>query len=157
MNLPRVQAVLQGITTYSPRAFEDFAPPDPTCFGCYLTAFVGTEDSGPADAFDFLVCTPLWLGQCFAEGGGPSGASPGPGYAWSSDGRVLFGSGLLLVERWSAQAIHAAVDEQCQATAGPDWGAVASRLGRVLVWEYGYRYDAHVDAHPGPSFPPERV
>jgi hypothetical protein len=39
------------------------------------------------------------------------------------------------------------------ASGGPDWGTVASRIGRAIPWEYDYKYDAHVDERYGEPFP----
>jgi Immunity protein 8 len=151
VSAPRVRAGLQGLTTYSPRALEGLAPEDPARFGVSLAAFIGTDSTGPPDAFDFLVCTPRWLAQRFAEHDGRSGVAFDVGF----NGRVLFGSGLLLVDCRSAPPFGTPL-ERCRTATGPDWGVVASRRGRLLVWEYGYRYDDYIDGRPGPPFPPER-
>ena len=57
------------------------------------------------------------------------------------------------MQRWDAGALEAAIRELCERTEGPNWGAVASRLNRLLPWEFNYRYEQAVD--DGRLFPPE--
>jgi hypothetical protein len=40
------------------------------------------------------------------------------------------------------------------AAPGTDWGSVANRIGRMIPWEFAYRYDDHIDRHYGQLFPP---
>ena len=55
---------------------------------------------------------------------------------------------------WSFRHLREAVERICERHAGPDWGSVASRVGRSLPWEFNYNDDRFVDEHPGPAFPP---
>jgi hypothetical protein len=57
--------------------------------------------------------------------------------------------------RWDASAIEQAIQRICEgASPAPDWGTLASRIGRLIPWEYDYRYDDHVNEHFGSPFPP---
>jgi hypothetical protein len=134
---------------------ENFQPEDPSYFGVWLLALIGEDEAGPADGFDFLLCTPRWLADTFetdVQAFGLDGRRLG--HNWSSDGQALFGTGIVLVATWSTEAARRAVEEICEAQQGPDWGSVASRIGRLIPWEYDYRYDHHVNTHPTTPFPP---
>jgi hypothetical protein len=142
------------ILTMSETDLEDFEPEDPVEFAVRLTVLCRPAESMDSeDAFEVLVCTPSWLASRFRTG---SQVAP-PGYPpyWSSDGLAMFGTGMLFVETWSASVVRAAVEGRVSLATGPDWGVVASRLGRTVPWEYDYVYDSFVDEHPGPAFPAE--
>jgi hypothetical protein len=64
-------------------------------------------------------------------------------------------AGVWVMDRWSQERFEAAVHQLSRThSPAPDRGALASRIGRLLPWEYDYRLDDFVDAHPGPTFPP---
>jgi Immunity protein 8 len=138
-----MQAEIVHISMMSELKFADFRPDDPSSFGTRLTVLcrpLGSIDA--SDAFELLVCTPTWLATQFRPG--PRATPPGYPPYWSVDGEVMFGTGLLFVEQWSAQTVLKAIESLVASAKGPDWGAVASRLGRMMPWEYDY---------PGPAFP----
>jgi hypothetical protein len=125
--------------------------PDPTYFALNGYVFLGTE--GWSDSFSCLVCSPRWLADHFddlvdwfsAEEPVKLGeARP------RQDGlpRTRYGSSMILMSEWSEEALAAHIDELCEKCVGPDWATVASRLSRYVDWEWEYRYDEYVDAHP---------
>ena len=69
---------------------------------------------------------------------------------------VLPGAGTWFMRRWHPEHFEPAVHAICDgAGPGPDWGTVASRVGRLIPWEFDYQYDARVNMQLGP-FPPAR-
>ena len=130
-----------------------FAPPDPQHFGCTAQVFIGEVGDEAFDSFDVWVCTPSWVSEALAE----RDWTDRFGRLASMPANVLPGAGFWFMPRWDAEAFRSALDVLCaEASPGPDWGTVAARIGRLLPWEYDYRYDAHVDAHYGERFPPVR-
>ena len=67
---------------------------------------------------------------------------------------MLFGTGLVFMREWDLSKLRQTLQDVCERTHGPDWGAVASRLARLLPWEFDYRYDEAVDQ--GEPFPRHR-
>ena len=150
------------VVSYTPARGEHFA--------VAVQAFIGSTPGGPVDSFDFVVCTPRWFADAYAEADlrrvgethpplrGDSAARQLLGRAiWQpSDERdpVVFGTGLVFMRHWDAAKLTATVEDACARIEGPDWGAIASRLGRLLPWEFNYKYDQAVDL--GEPFPPQR-
>jgi hypothetical protein len=65
------------------------------------------------------------------------------------------GADLWFMQRWDRARFEEALRALCEVySPGPEWGSVASRIGRLLPWEFEYKYDQHVNVHPGPPFPP---
>jgi hypothetical protein len=62
--------------------------------------------------------------------------------------------GLVFLAEWSYEDLWVAIEAVCARHSGPDWGSVASRVGRLVPWEFDYKYDRFVNEHPGPTFPP---
>jgi hypothetical protein len=59
------------------------------------------------------------------------------------------------MRRWDRTDFEEALKAVCDAfSPGPDWGAVASRIGRVIPWGCVGIYDEHVDQASGSPFPP---
>ncbi len=51
---------------------------------------------------------------------------------------------------WSRPQFEAAVRRVLAAySPGPDFASVAARIGRVIPWEYDYRYDREVNEAAG--------
>lgn len=152
-----VTAVVMQILIFGPghsqdMSIEGFAPPDPEHFGVNAQVFIGSGD-GYSDSFDVVVCSPSWLVESLS--------SPD----WSRFNRglrvipetVLPGASIWLMRRWDRDEFETAVNAICDSySPGPDWGTVACRIGRLIPWEFDYKYDAHVDEHYGEGFPPAR-
>lgn len=151
----------------APVGLAEYIPVDAERFGVEIQAFIGPTPDGAGDSFDFVVCTPRWFADRYDAADlhrdAESNAPLRGGYAGlqllgvrahrPTDERdpVLFAAGLVFVRRWDATKLRTTIEELCAQIEGPDWGAVASRLGRVLPWEFDYRYDRAVDA--GEPFP----
>jgi Immunity protein 8 len=133
-------------------ALEGFKPPDPGHFGVNLQVLIGEATGDRYDSFDVRVCTPSWMVEQVNAGhwelfrGGGLRALPDS---------VVPGAGVWFMSHWSEQDIRDAIHVICEAfSPGPDWGSVASRIGRLIPWEFDYKFDAHVDQHFGEVFPP---
>ncbi|MEO7981286.1 MAG: Imm8 family immunity protein [Sporichthyaceae bacterium] len=125
---------------------------DPTHFGLNAQVLLGERGRDLSDSFDVLVCSPSWLAHEMAAGHTEQFAAELIG---DMDGSVLPGAGTWLMQHWSMPDFERAVQQICDlCSPGPDWGSVASRISRLIPWEYDYRYDKHVDAHYGETFPP---
>jgi hypothetical protein len=129
----------------------DKEPPDPTHFGVIVQVLIGTGDAEAADMFGCLACSPRWLVDRFAEEDPLAWFRSN--WAITCADQAMFGAGLALMSTWSLSDLRAAIEEVCDQCTGPHWGAVASRLGRLLPWEYSYRYDRFIDQHPGETYP----
>ncbi len=58
------------------------------------------------------------------------------------------------MRRWDRAVFMEAVRAVCEGfSLGNDWGILASRIGRVIPWEFDYRYDKFVDQYPGQPLP----
>lgn len=131
-------------------SLEKYEPSDPDHFGFSAQVFIGDTGSPERDSFDVTVCSPSWFAdQVVARGlehfrRGPRGFPDA----------VHPGAGLWFMRRWDRAQFEDALNVVCEASSpGPDWGSVASRIGRLIPWEFDYKYDQHVDHHPGPAFP----
>lgn len=157
----RVTAVVKGLVVYRDDggpvgSFTEFTPPDPGHFGVHLQVFIGPAATEPSrsDSFDIRVCTPSWLGEQLAPERWSRLRHGSPAVLPEA---VAGGAGVWLVRRWDAAELEGALRASCDACSpGPDWGSVASRIGRVAPWEFAYRYDRHVDDHYGSPYPPVR-
>jgi hypothetical protein len=146
-------AVVQDFVYYSEGPVD--RPPvvsDPSHFGMQVTVLIGTDDDRPGDAFRAFPCTGSWLA---AELAGATGLHLADSLVTEHDEGVRPLAGVWVMDHWSQERFEAAVHQLCRThSPAPDWGALASRIGRLLPWEYDYRFDDFVDVHPGPTFPP---
>jgi hypothetical protein len=54
---------------------------------------------------------------------------------------TMFGTGLFLMPSWSSDVLIRSIKAACQRESGSTWGTIASRLGRLMPWEFDYRWD----------------
>jgi Immunity protein 8 len=149
---PVVRPVLQSLFSMScPEGLENYRPDDAKKFAVHVMAFIGTGDEY-VGSFDFVACTPSWLAARFPEGDDSVRLVGSSDVHWVNS--LLIGAGFVFMAEWSYDELTAAVELICSRHAGPDWGAVASRIGRSLPWEFDYKYDRFLDQNPGPAFPP---
>jgi len=130
---------------------EGFRPPDPGHFGCTVQVLIGESTDNRSDSFDIVLCTPSWFAEQMATGSWGRFRHGGPRVVPDS---VVVGAGMWFMRRWAKtefeNALQAIVES---ASPGPDWGSVANRIGRVIPWEFDYRYDRHVDERGGGNAP----
>lgn len=129
-------------------SLDHYRPDDPSHFGIWVQAFIGSTDDDLVDSFDILVCTPGWLAEHFDD----ERLSRWPFEAPD----LLFGSRCVFMERWDYEILTSAVKGLCDAHEAADWGTLANRIGRFLPWEFDYRYDRFIDKRHAdvPAFPP---
>lgn len=153
---PTVVAQVKAIFYFGPEAAKDaamFSPSDPTNFVVGVQVLIGSEGDDLADSFDLQVCSPLWFAAEVANGGEFNRGAP-----LGMPGAIAVGSGLWFMQRWDQGEFESAVRFLCATySPAPDWGSLASRIGRQIPWEYDYRYDEHVDSRFGSPFPPPRI
>jgi Immunity protein 8 len=133
----------------SPSSFD---PGDSAHFGVWIQALIGDGTSDRYDSFDIFVCSPSWFSE-------QSASRPGGAFVDVSrldiPESIIPGAGLWFIAHWDPQIVEQAIEKVCQhASPGPDWGTVAARIGRLIPWEYDYRYDEHLNRHFGERFPP---
>jgi hypothetical protein len=130
-----------------PKSFSD-----PTYFALSGYVFLGTAGEEGSDRFDFYVCSPRWLADHFQHVAEKYVTEPAPGGQGrprpDSEPVAFFSQGMVLMSEWSEERFRALLNDICVRFVGPDWPTVASRLNRYLLWEYDYKYDEYVDAHP---------
>ena len=137
-------------TDFLPSSFD---PDDPGHFGLWVQALIGDDSSDRCDGFDIYVCSPSWFSELMAPGKEGIGFVDVRGLELPSS--VTPGAGIWFMVRWDASAVEQAIHEVCQyASPGPDWGTVASRIGRLIPWEFDYRFGGHVNKRFGDRFPP---
>lgn len=142
-------------------SLERYQPEDPEHFGTHIQLWIASSDAGStgwpvggADDFDLTVCTPSWFADRAEEDWKGLGGYRGPG---SMPASIIMGHGIWFVQRWDHGEILAGLASifETEGT-GPDWGSVASRIGRYIQWDLSYAYDQHVNEHFGEPFPPPR-
>lgn len=117
---------------------------DPAHFGIQVSVLIGTTDQAPADSFTAFPCTASWLADELTAGRWQRLADD---LVTEYDDNVRPLAGVWVMEQWSQERFEAAVHRLCAThSPAPDWGALASRLSRLLPWEYDDRYDLRVDA-----------
>jgi hypothetical protein len=150
-----VTAEVKDFMYYGPGSVDE--PPvvlDPTHFGMRVDVMIGTDDEPSADCFTAFPCTSSWLAAELAAGRWERLSDD---LVTDHDPGVRPLAGVWVMDRWSQERFESSVQQLCQTySPAPDWGTVASRLTRLLPWEYDDRYDEYLDTHPGPVFPPRR-
>ena len=151
-----IVAEVKAILYLGPEATQDaatFNPVNPAHFVVGVQVLIGEAGNDLADSFDLQVCSPSWFAAEVSNGhefkrGAPLGMP----------GAIAVGSGLWFMQRWHQGEFESAVRFLCATySPAPDWGSLASRIGRQIPWEYDYRYDDHVDSRFGSPFPPPRT
>jgi hypothetical protein len=154
---PDVRAEVKAILAFgegatSSASLEEFVPQDPRHFGAQLQVLIGSEGAKYDDSFDVTICTPSWMAECVEAGNWEPFRH---GFLRAIPESISPGCGVWFMALWNEQDIRGAVRVICEAfSPGPDWGSVAARIGRVIPWEFDYRYDAHINSHFGEVFPP---
>jgi Immunity protein 8 len=140
------QVVVQPVVyDLIPLWFPDDEPSDPTYFGCLVYLYIGSG-SREYENFHCFSCSPRWLVDQFSEAGVVEGN--GALLDRSSDGSIMFGSGLVLMHSWSLPTLRRAIDDFLVECTGPSWSVVANKIGRRFPWEFDHWYDEYVEKHP---------
>jgi hypothetical protein len=153
----RISAEVKAVLAFGEGASEDaslerYEPPDPDHFGFTAQVFIGDTVRDDSDSFDITVCSPSWFAEKVAAGEWERFRSGG---LRAISDAVAPGAGLWFMRRWNRAQFEEALRVVCDTfSPGPDWGSVASRIGRLIPWEFDYKYDQYVDEHVGPPYPP---
>lgn len=74
---------------------------------------------------------------------------------WDRYPDILQGGGYWIMEAWDAGKVTGAIELICERSSpGPDWQTVASRIGRILPWEFAGFEDPGVNEAAGLPRPP---
>jgi Immunity protein 8 len=113
-----MRAELKGLVSYDlPDARSAPDDPEDCCVG--MRADIGPVGGDGADTFTFEVCTPRGLARRFDD-----------------EGRPFWSRGVLMVERFTWEAVEAALHQRVRAVEGRDWAEVAEKLNRFMLWEF---------------------
>jgi Immunity protein 8 len=84
-----------------------------------MQADIGPVGEEGAETFDFTVCTPSGLADRL-----------------ENDERPFWGRGLLIVRRFDWDQVEAALNQYVRSLSGEEWHNVATKLNRVMCWEF---------------------
>lgn len=114
-----------------------------THFAGTAQILIGAAGEESADSFDLTMCSPTMLVEHFhPDNWNDAPVLPG--------GDVVPITGVWLMRTCSRPQFEAAVRRVLAAySPGPDFASVAARIGRVIPWEYDYRYDREVNEAAG--------
>jgi hypothetical protein len=120
-------------------------PPDPENFCYRLTVFATVENEKWTDTFNVMVCSPKW----FAEQADTQWERRWQRHWGNHLGipkSVMTGYSVWFMRRWDEGEFESAIRNICEHySTGPNWGVVASRLARIMDWEWTTDYDRAVD------------
>lgn len=97
---------------------ESFASPDAERFGVLVQLMIGPEGEDGEEAFDVVICTPLWLAERLKEAD------------------VLDLRHHLLVGSWEWNAILNHIQRFLSSVEASSWLEVASIVARMGKWEF---------------------
>lgn len=109
-NLKRIYSSDYDLKSYHPESSTNFV--------LYLQAFIGPADEDSADAFNIIVCTPIWFAENYIT-------DP-----------VVFGRGYIFVFEYNLEIIEKVIDEFCEKCIGENWMDVAQKVSRIGIWEF---------------------
>jgi hypothetical protein len=84
-----------------------------------IDAYIGPTDGRGEELFSFTVCTPAGLERWLA-----------------GDDRPFWARSILVVRRYSREAVDAALNQFVRSVSGADWDELALKLNRFLRWEF---------------------
>jgi Immunity protein 8 len=101
-------------------------PQDPDDCCVAMQAEIGPVGEEGGDTFSFEVCTPSGLARRF-----------------DSERRPFWARATLIVGTFSGEGVEAALSQYVHSVSGEDWQDVATKLNRILDWEFesDQRYD----------------
>ena len=107
---------------HSPDVFdlEHYIPEDGTSFCFLLQAMIGPDYSEDAESFDFLVCTPRWLGE----------------HLQATGAAAVFGRHYLFLSHYSYSVLWRTIQQLCERAQGDSWDVVSNFPGRYGKWEF---------------------
>jgi hypothetical protein len=117
-----MKAKLKRIDTNSAVSLEKFRPEDPGCFGFWLNASIGSDETEGADDFQILVCNREWLER----------------------ERKLQTKNLeryvVLDGEYDMPSIMEALTKYLDGCVGNSWTEIVAQISKIGVWEFeGYK------------------
>lgn len=97
---------------------DKYYPEEHDNFSVLLYAELGPVGEVSSEMFYFTVCTPRWLD------------------AACTDGSVIIGMHLLIVNSFNFAMIYSTISRVCSQHDGRDWEEVAKKLSRYGRWEF---------------------
>lgn len=113
-----MQAELRRLHSPDTPDLQSYSPVHPEHFGILVQAMVGPKGGRGEESFDFMVCSPTWLGDRAAEEG------------------CVAGRHHLVMNRFDAEVLRGAIEDLCNRAIGADWARVAAILARFGKWEF---------------------
>lgn len=99
-------------------SFKNYWPTDPVNFGCWIRTMIGPNDQDGAEAFDILVCTPVWLQNELVSN------------------KALSDKGMIIVEEYDYDEILSYVEKKVITCNDSYWSKTAIKLSHFSLWEY---------------------
>ena len=112
-----IRAVIKSMNAVGQLSWSDFAAyesPDPFDDFGWFHVTVGATDTEGGNDFQVCVATPRAVARARH-----SGATPG-----------------ILVDRFDADSVHAAIHDRVGAITGHSWGQIVDQLRSFMRWEY---------------------
>jgi hypothetical protein len=146
-----IKEVLIWVGPFRDDSLESFQPDDLGVFGFNAQIFIGEVGDEHYDSFDICVCSPSWFAHQVADGVWTGFRNGTPDEIPES---IAIGSYFWFMRSWSREEFEMGLQVVCDAySPGKDWGTVAARIGRVIPWEFDYKYDKVIDEAYRNSFP----
>jgi Immunity protein 8 len=115
-----MKAKLKRIDLNSAVLLEQFRPEDPECFGFWLNASIGSDETEGADDFQILVCNREWLER--------------------ERGKKNPERYVLLDGKYDATLIIELLSQHLDSCTGNSWIEVVAQISKIGVWEFeGYK------------------
>lgn len=95
---------------------ESFSPEPSNIFYLNIRFRIGSSDSSGADDFHLSVCTPEWMAK----------------NTWGP----CWGRHMLIVRDYDLETIRSLVENYLLEIDGDDWNQIATKISRVLAWEF---------------------
>jgi hypothetical protein len=147
-----IKGILLWVAAFDSPTIDEYEPDDSAFFGFNAQIFIGEVGNDLYDSFDICVCSPSWFAAQVKEGAWERFRN---GILREIPESIAIGSYFWFMRSWNRSDFDLALQSVCEAySPAKDWGTLASRLGRVIPWEYAYRYDTFLDEHFGDEFPP---
>jgi hypothetical protein len=113
-----IQAELHRLHSPDAPDLHAYVPLNPDRFSVLVQAMIGPKGGQGEESFDFVVCSPTWLGeQASAEG-------------------CVIGRHHIVMNQFDADVLRATIENLCRQATGPDWESVACYLARFGQWEF---------------------
>lgn len=117
-----MKAKLKRLDTNSAVSLEKFQPEGAGCFGFWLNASIGSDETDGADDFQILVCNREWLDR-------------EKGLQTKNLERYI-----LLDGKYDMPSIIEALTKYLDNCVGTSWTEIVAQISKIGVWEFeGYK------------------